>query len=441
MTGFYDSISNNQHFVHANNADFSGIEPHLESHGIQTNGQLWIGTTALNAGGTHITVGNITGSGGVTVTNGPGTINISLGGGGLAIDTIKGNDGVAEVPDGSGVFNFLTSNTTAKFAGSANTETLDFGLTNLLLGNSGTSITSATGNVGIGPTALTAITSGSSNVAIGFNAAQNMNTGVNNVIIGVGAGISMTSASKCVAIGVGSLQTATTGVNSNNIAIGYTALNNITTGASNIALGVSAGTSYTGTESSNICIGNTGTVAESNTIRIGTAGSGGGQQNKAFVAGVTGVTVAASAPVGVDTNGQLSSLGFGTSGQLLQSTGAASSPAWTTLPSAITWSKITADQTAAVNNGYICNKAGLLTLTMPSTSAIGDTIAIININTAAGAKFLSANPGQLQMGTSVATANTGSISSTALGDVLYLTCTTANTTWYAYSSQGNWTVA
>jgi len=107
----------------------------------------------------------------------------------------------------------------------------------------------------------------------------------------------------------------------------------------------------------------------------------------------------------------------------------------------LTWSVITADQTAAVNHGYICNKAGLLTLTMPSTSSVGDVVAIININTAAGAKFLSANPGQLQMGTSVATANTGSLASTALGDVLFLVCTVANTTWYAHSAQGNWTVA
>ena len=107
----------------------------------------------------------------------------------------------------------------------------------------------------------------------------------------------------------------------------------------------------------------------------------------------------------------------------------------------LTWSKITADQTAAVNNGYICNKAGVLTLTMPSTSAIGDVVAVININTAADTKVLSANPGQLQLGSSLATANTGNFVSTALGDTMYLVCTTANTTWYAVAVTGNWTVA
>jgi hypothetical protein len=109
--------------------------------------------------------------------------------------------------------------------------------------------------------------------------------------------------------------------------------------------------------------------------------------------------------------------------------------------SGLTWTKITADQTGAVNNGYILNKAGVLTLTMPSTAAIGDVIAVININTAASGKILSANPGQLQLGSSLATANTGSFTSTALGDTMYLVCTTANTTWYAIGVTGNWTVA
>ena len=107
----------------------------------------------------------------------------------------------------------------------------------------------------------------------------------------------------------------------------------------------------------------------------------------------------------------------------------------------LTWSKITANQTAAVNNGYICNKAGVLALAMPTTSAIGDVIAVININTAADTQIVSANPGQLQFGNLLATANTGTFTSTALGDSLYMVCTTANTTWYVVSSTGNWTIA
>ena len=130
----------------------------------------------------------------------------------------------------------------------------------------------------------------------------------------------------------------------------------------------------------------------------------------------------------------------GSSGNVLTSDGTN----WTSAApagGALVWSVITANQTAAINHGYICNKAGLLTLTLPSTAAVGSVIAFVNINTAAGSQFLSANPGQLNLGNVAATANTGTLTSTALGDIVFLVCTTANTTWYAYGVQGNITVA
>ena len=165
-------------------------------------------------------------------------------------------------------------------------------------------------------------------------------------------------------------------------------------------------------------------------------------------------------PVGGANAETLTSLTVGTNGQVLVGS-SASDPVFATLTGSggitfttgagtlqinntgggLSWSVITADQTAAVNHGYFCNKAGLLTLTMPATSAVGDIIAAVNINTAAGTKFLSANPGQLNFGNSAATPNTGSFTSIALGDVLFLVCSVANTTWYAYAAQGNWTVA
>ena len=130
----------------------------------------------------------------------------------------------------------------------------------------------------------------------------------------------------------------------------------------------------------------------------------------------------------------------GSSGNVLTSDGTN----WTSAApagGALVWSVITANQTAAINHGYICNKAGLLTLTLPSTAAVGSVIAFVNINTAAGSQFLSANPGQLNLGNVAATANTGTLTSTALGDIVFLVCSTANTTWYAYGVQGNITVA
>lgn len=107
----------------------------------------------------------------------------------------------------------------------------------------------------------------------------------------------------------------------------------------------------------------------------------------------------------------------------------------------LSWSVITADQTAAINNGYICNKAGLLTLTLPTTSAVGSMIACTNINTAAGIKISYTTNQSVIIGTSASTTTTGNVASIALGDGLILVCTVANLTWQAISTQGNWTIA
>ncbi len=72
------------------NADFSqATAPNSttsESNGLITNGQLWIGRSAVNVGGTHIDVGHITSLGAtITVTDGAGTINLEVAGGSAVI--------------------------------------------------------------------------------------------------------------------------------------------------------------------------------------------------------------------------------------------------------------------------------------------------------------------------------------------------------------------
>ena len=93
------------------------------------------------------------------------------------------------------------------------------------------------------------------------------------------------------------LQLNTSG--NNNTAIGRSSLNHNTTGSSNIALD---GGFFLTTGSNNIDIGNSGVAAESATIRIGDS-----QQNRAFIAGIRGITTgsATGIPVLIDTNGQL----------------------------------------------------------------------------------------------------------------------------------------
>src|SRR5205823_3924905 len=86
----------------------------------------------------------------------------------------------------------------------------------------------------------------------------------------------------------------------NNTASGYHALYNNTTGGSNIALGFQAGLNLS-TGNNNIDIGNVGVAGESKTIRIGTTGT----QRKAFIAGISGATIASGVGVIIGSNGQL----------------------------------------------------------------------------------------------------------------------------------------
>ncbi len=77
MPGFVSSQSNNEEAVFAHNADFSGSTDPSELNGLQTNGQLWIGATAVNAGGTHINRGLLT-SPDASITIGYSSPNITL---------------------------------------------------------------------------------------------------------------------------------------------------------------------------------------------------------------------------------------------------------------------------------------------------------------------------------------------------------------------------
>jgi hypothetical protein len=77
-------------------------------------------------------------------------------------------------------------------------------------------------------------------------------------------------------------------------------MRNNTTGSFNTALGDNAGFNLT-TGSNNIDIGNAGVAGEAKKIRIGTNGS----QKNAYIAGISGVTVAGGVGVIVDSSGHL----------------------------------------------------------------------------------------------------------------------------------------
>lgn len=151
------------------------------------------------------------------------------------------------------------------------------------------------------------------------------------------------------------------------------------------------------------------------------------------------------------TNGQLAigSTGAGpsaatlTQGTGISITNGAGSITISASGGGVTWSVITADQTIVVGNGYICNKAGLLTLTLPSSPAIGDMFVVTGQNTALGWKIAQNANQQIFFGTSSTTIGTGgSLSSVNIRDTVTCVCTVAGTSavWTVIASIGNITI-
>jgi len=282
---------------------------------------------------------NFVGAGGITTSSAGNTVTIT--GTPVAL-TITGNTGGARPPTASN-WNILTSNTNIRVAGSGSTFTLDFGPAsqNLFLGSSTASITGgAIGDVGIGYLALNGITSGISNTALGHVSSNTISTGNFNTALGeatlfnsgdVSGSVAIgwhallgTTANLTIGIGYGAMSAGVSGPGNlgigtscfqgalsgqRNLGLGTSVGNSLTTGSFNtflgnfaagnllqtgsynIFIGDRAGYTYATSESSNILVGNEGTLAESNTLRIGQQGTGNGQQNRAFIAGITGATV------------------------------------------------------------------------------------------------------------------------------------------------------
>lgn len=109
----------------------------------------------------------------------------------------------------------------------------------------------------------------------------------------------------------------------------------------------------------------------------------------------------------------------------------------------LSWTVVTGTtQSMAVNSGYIANNAGLVTATLPSTSAVGDLVAITGINNATGWKVAQNAGNQIFFGSSSSTAgSSGFISSTATRDTVFLLCTSANANWQVIDAIGNITVS
>ncbi len=179
-----------------------------------------------------------------------------------------------------------------------------------LLGN-----TTGFSNTGLGGGALEANTSGFDNSAVGSAALCANRTGTGNTALGKGALESNTIGNENCALGDDSLQLNKKGgsntalgsfslgansVGNSNTAVGGSALFRNQAGSNNIGLGFLGGQKISN-GSNNISIANDGASTDSGTIRIGTTGT----QTSAYIAGISGVTVAGGVGVVIASNGQL----------------------------------------------------------------------------------------------------------------------------------------
>lgn len=242
---------------------------------------------------------NVVGDGlGITIAGNPGTntLTASLIGGGIAAQSFPTDSGTA-TPNGLGQLDIIAGNSllncgsSVEFEAFSNTVRLrvsDLSNNTIIGWESGNHSITGLFNTSLGTNNFEALTSGLSNCAFGMATAHSLTSGSNNTFCGKSAGYFLTSGG-------------------GNTGIGSIALYSLVDGSENLALGSESGTNLTGSESSNILLNNDGVTGESNTTRIGTQGSGLGQQNRAFIAGVRGVTtgIGDAIPVVIDSAGQL----------------------------------------------------------------------------------------------------------------------------------------
>ncbi len=125
-----------------------------------------------------------------------------------------------------------------------------------------------------------------------------------------------------------------------------------------------------------------------------------------------------------------------TAGSGISITNGAGSITIASTTSGMTWTTVSGTtQSAAVNNGYVTNNAGAVTVTLPTTFALGEAIEVKGLG--AGGWILAAGTARtIRYGTSV-TSSGGSLTSANQYDTVKVTGLVANTTWsvdYALST-------
>lgn len=168
------------------------------------------------------------------------------------------------------------------------------------------------------------------------------------------------------------------------------------------------------------------------TTDLAAAHGGTGRSSHTAYAVICGGTTSSAA--------QQSIASVGSAGQVLVSNGAGALPTFQA-NTGISWVVETGTSaTMAVGTGTFANNAGLVTLTLPTTAAVGDIIEVAGMGSG-GWKIAQNASEKTYFGTSTTTTGVGgSLASTQQYDTIKLVCQVANTEWIVLSSVGNITV-
>jgi hypothetical protein len=102
-----------------------------------------------------------------------------------------------------------------------------------------------------------------------------------------------------------------------------------------------------------------------------------------------------------------------------------------------TWNKISTNTALVANMGYICTGGGVLSLSLPATSNVGDIIEV-TLDGSSGWSITQGAGQSIVLGNRVTTAGVGgSLTSTQQGDTFRAVCSVTNLRWNILSSMGN----
>ena len=133
--------------------------------------------------------------------------------------------------------------------------------------------------------------------------------------------------------------------------------------------------------------------------------------------------------------------GVGSSGQVLTSNGASALPTWQSPAEGLIVNQNTSTVTMSAGSQYFINNgATLVTLTLPSTAALGDTYTIVG-GSSGGWKIAQNASQQIHCdGTATTSGTGGSLASTGQYQNMTIKCITANTTFTVFDAVGSITV-